>query len=345
QLASRISGHPEWNRHVMYRATKMHYVEILRWRYRQRALRSLRITDKGIEYIAKHAPDKLPLLLSRQIQNARCHEKPEKTYRVHTIATGMVMAENAGARIYPTEKPSLLKNGLGSGEPPNDNASYYYSIREIRDAIMEATEKAIAKTARIIGIIVRGRYCYCLYYTGFSRLYWRPATEHNLAAAIQSILIEKGFRCDTIRQIIIGSTLRVAETIAKQGMDRSSRYLTVSKYYDKCHFITNDSNGDALLRLIINPELATDFEKSIMIPAFLPPPYPTRSYDAVTPDGSRPVILNYQFELSSLILIDTTPDGFSQPPILLCLDYQVDIIQKIVGAMIEVRAIEKEMPR
>ena len=52
QLAVRIGGHPEWNRHVMYRAIELGYVVVNRCTYRGRILRSLRLTSKGIDYIA-----------------------------------------------------------------------------------------------------------------------------------------------------------------------------------------------------------------------------------------------------------------------------------------------------
>ena len=41
--------------------------------------------------------------------------------------------------------------------------------------------------------------------------------------------------------------------------------------------------------------------------------------------------------------LDNAPKGFSQSPILLCYDYQVPAMQKIIGPKVEVRAInEKE---
>ena len=42
-LARRIPGHTEWNRHVMYRAIEEKYVRMYRGKYRQRIIKSLRI--------------------------------------------------------------------------------------------------------------------------------------------------------------------------------------------------------------------------------------------------------------------------------------------------------------
>lgn len=132
--------------------------------------------------------------------------------------------------------------------------------------------------------------------------------------------------------------------IVRQGLNASSRYLTVQDSFSSCHFITNDSRGDALLRILADEDLAGTFERRVMMDAYLPPPVKTRSYDAVTLDGTRPVSLNYQFDLMALLRFDIAPEGFSQSPIILCLDYQVGAVQRIMGAQVEVRAISERLP-
>ena len=54
QLAIRVGGHPEWNRHVKYRAIEEGYVTVFRGKNRQRVIRSLRLTEKGIDYERMH---------------------------------------------------------------------------------------------------------------------------------------------------------------------------------------------------------------------------------------------------------------------------------------------------
>ena len=66
QLAVRIGGHPEWNRHVMYRAIDMGYVDIARGRSRQRIIRSMRLTPKGLDYISERDPKALAYVLAKE---------------------------------------------------------------------------------------------------------------------------------------------------------------------------------------------------------------------------------------------------------------------------------------
>ena len=59
----------------------------------------------------------------------------------------------------------------------------------------------------------------------------------------------------------------------------------------------------------------------------------------MTKDGRRPVTLNYQCDLLALLNMDLAPYGFKESPILICLDYQTDAIQSILGPMVEVRSV------
>ena len=138
--------------------------------------------------------------------------------------------------------------------------------------------------------------------------------------------------------------MHIPERIAKYGIDSRRRFMTVSSFFESCHYVSNDSAGDDLLRVMMDDELARDFEKRVMLPSFRPPQVPTRSYDAVTQDGRRPVTLNYRFDLSALLRMDRAPEGFRESPILLCMDYQVDAVQKILGGAVEVRAITERIP-
>lgn len=340
QLAKRLDGHPDWNRHVMYQAKKKGYVEIVRGRSRQRAIRSMKLTPLGLDYIGNADPEALAYILAKQDENIGTHTSLDKILRYHALAIGLIMARNAGAVFLPDKKPSLMSPHGGPVHtiPVDPDTAYFYSASEIRRSIQEYDPETPAKTSRIIGIIVRGRNCYALYHTGHTRMYWMRSTEENTSAALETMLHARGFRCEVFSQVIIGTNMNVAEKIAHHRINARSRYFTVSDYYTNCFFVLNNAAGDKLLSIIIDP-VKRHAENQRFLSGFVPPAIATREYDAVTPDGLRPVILNYQFDMLELLNISFAPHGFSESPILLCYDYQVEAIQRIVGPMIEVRAI------
>ena len=344
-LVNRIGGHWDWNRHVVYHALEKGYVTMYRGKYRQRILKSLRLTDAGLDYLGSRDEQSGRRVLAKLAENAQSHTGAEKISRAHSLAIGFVMSVNAGAVVFPEQKPSLMLNPHSPHPDPDSDTSYFFSPQEIRNAIRELNWKTCPKTTRLIGIIVRGANLYCLYNTGYSRMYWMKNEEENTVASIQSLLSVRGFQQEITSQVVIGNNIRVAKKIARLGVDGQSRYFVITDEFNNCYFLTNDVNGDALLRIIVDPA-ASYAEDRRFLTGYRIPENENARYDALTPDSLRPVTLGYQCDLKSLIKLDDAPHGFreGQTPVLLCYDYQADVLQSIVKPSIEVRPITGGTP-
>lgn len=338
QLALRVGGHPEWNRHVKYKAIKKGYVEVFRGTYMQRVIRSLRLTEAGLEYICSKDPGSAAYILAKDNAGISTNNRLRSILRLHALATGLVMAHNAGALVLPHQKPSLMFDSLTDPNriPVDPQAIYYYSANEIRTAIQEFEPDSVAKTSRIIGIMVHGSLCFCLYYSGRSRMYWQRTNEENTVAAIDALLSARGFHCSSYSQVIIASQQKLAITISKQKVNGLSRYFTVSTSYNNCYFVENSFRGDWLLKLLIQPRMQAQLNRKLL-ENYSSNDTNARGYAAVTKDGLRPVVLAYPFDLLELMNLSPVPEGFHYSPILLCFDYQADTIQSIVGPKFEVR--------
>lgn len=343
QLAERIGGHPDWNRHVKYEAIKKDYVTVYREESHQRVIRSLRLTDKGLDYIGSRDPKALAYLWGKANSTNAGHGGIDKTLRLHALATALVMAYNAGAVFLPDRKPSLLRSTTPDSIKLDPRKPYYYSSQELRQAIQvqgdEESLRTVPKTARLLGVIVQGEWCYLLYHTGNSRMFWLKGVEENTVAAIQSTLLSRGINVRIFSQVIIGNRMSVAEKLMKTDRTGKSKYFTLSTDYNNCFFVTNDSRGDKLLSVIVNPSEQLKVSRRALSP-FIPPPQGTRTYDALTRDRQHPVILGYTCDLLQLGTIQPYMDGFRYGPVILCYDYQADTIQSIVGPQVEIRIME-----
>ena len=339
-LAKRIEGHWDWNRHIMYRAIEDGYVSLLRKKVGKHVLRSLHITEKGISYIAERDPKALAMIYSRTDDGMRVYPSwTEKIRRYHAIATGLIMARAAGAVYPPDEKPSLMALGREVDTlHPDPDTVYYYSPFELRSALEEKEDRLTMKSSRLIGVIIRGHRCYFMYYTGWTRMFWLQHAEENYAGGIVRHLKIRGFPIRTISQIVIGNKMCIAEKLCHSPGTYGSRYFVVSDEFNSCFFVTNDHAGDELLRLIVDPDLALRFDRQALA-GFLQPRMNTRAYDAIDPEGNRPVILNYMCDLQRIMKIDLNPFGYNDSPVMLCLDYQAQTIQHITGPGVEVRVI------
>ena len=345
-LAKRLSGHEQYDRTVMYRAIRKGYVVLIRREGKRQVIRSLQLTEKGEDYIADRDPSALAMIYGRKGMAKQVYPSREsKILRLHAIATGLVMARAAGALIPPMDKPSLMFPSRGFTRRPVDNEQlYYYSPFELRAAFEESDDRAQSKTSRLIGVIVRGNRCFCMYFAGKQRIYWQRISEENNAIGIKGLLQARGFRIDMVSQIVIGSRMSVAEKLCRSPSINGDRYFVVSDFFDNCYFVTNDAAGDALLPMILRPTGFLDFNRHALA-GYQPPESYKRIIDAVEPLTGRPVFLGYGCDLQLLDSLRQQRYCFQKKPIVLCFDYQREAMESILQDTAEVRAIGGEEKR
>lgn len=342
KLAKRLSGHEQYDRCVMYRAIREGYVLLMRREGKRQVIRSLLLTEKGEDYIAARDTDALAMIWGRMGRAPKVFPSKEaKILRLHAIATGLVMARAAGAVIRSLEKPPILLSSRGYMDPQIDEEkAYYYAPFELQAAFEELDDRVESKTSRLIGIIVRKNRCFCMYFAGNKRIFWQRLSEENHAAGIKVLLQARGFRIDTIEQIVIGNRMSVAEKLCRSPRLKGDKYFVVSDFFDSCYFVTNDAAGDLLLPMIIRPLNYLDFKRQALA-SYLPPRTVARISDAEEAHTSRPVILNHSCDLLFLEHLRQQCYGFYKKPIVLCHDYQQDVMQSILGDSAEVRATDQ----
>ncbi len=321
-LAKRLSGHEQYDRCVMYRAIREGYVRLMRKEGKRQVIRSLLLTEKGEEYIAARNTDALAMIWGRMGMAPQVFPSREaKVLRLHAIATGLVMARAAGAVISSLEKPSLLLISRGLMNPPVDEEkAYYYAPFELQAAFEELDDRVESKTSRLIGIIVRKRRCFCMYFAGNKRIFWQRLSEENHAVGIRGLLQARGFRIDTIAQIVIGNRMSVAEKLCRSPRVKGDKYFVVSDFFENCFFVTNDAAGDRLLPRIIRPLSFLDYDRQALA-SYLPPRTVERISDAEEAHTGRPVIVNHCCVLLLLVQIWQQCYGFQAKPIVFCYDY------------------------
>lgn len=341
-LAVRIDGHPEWNRHVVYRAVELGYLSIYRKKHSRWIVRTLRLTDKGLDYIGTYDSKGLRYILATNHGGVVRRNQIEKTLRCCALATATVMAYSAGAEILPDRKPPLGKRT--SPSRTHLTCPVFYSAYELRQGFASLDTSTVPKTSRMLGVIVSGTSVYILYYTGRTRMYWMRNQEENVTAMLKTLLARAGIEVNQINQVLIGENFQLAIRIARYGVRNEGRYFTLSNEYNHSHFLSNNRAGDQLLSLLIHRDRQLTFERTIL-QDYEPCAVSNRIYDAQTPDLHRPVALGYTFDLLQLINLDPLRCASKHKPILLCLDYQTDAIQELVGPDVEVRGVDLEEVR
>ena len=123
-------------------------------------------------------------------------------------------------------------------------------------------------------------------------------------------------------------------------VDRPTKWMFYNYYKSgkrDIFFITNDQRGDELLGIIIDPQKQVQVNRQAL-DGMIPPPG-TKFYDALTPDRRRPIVLGYTCDLFAFSNLSAYLNGFEEPTIVLCYDYQLNTIQSIVETPTEVRVM------
>ena len=215
---------------------------------------------------------------------------------------------------------------------------YFYSTLEIRTAIQEYAPEIAAKGSRIVGVLVHGNDCFCIYDAGRSRMFWMRSTEENFAGTVQSLLNVRGFRIRVLRQVVLGDKMNLAAKLCRRSVYKGTKYFVLSNFFNNCYFVTNDREGERQFRSLWDVDTAQQYNQRALV-GCRPPDRMTREYDAIDVAEGRPVILNYMCDLLTLPGIDYAPVGFDDSPIIKCFDFQVPILQQLVGSLAEVRGI------
>ncbi len=346
KLAKRISGHEQYDRIVMYRALREGYAELLRREGKRQVIRSLRLTEKGFDYIAGRDPEALGIIYSRIGAAPPVYpSKESRILRLHAIAVGLVMARMAGAVISPLEKPPLLLSSRGLWYPQAEPEKvYYYAPFELRAAFEEVDDRVVSKTSRLIGVLVHRNCCYCLYFAGNTRMFWQQLSEENHATAVRLLLAARGFPVDTISQIVIGNRMEVSKRLCHSPGPRKYNYFVASEFFANCFFLSNDGEGDRLLSMMLQPAEYLPFTRQALV-GYRPPRSGMRVFDAEEADTGRPVILACCCDLLVMEQLRLGFYDFLDKPIVLCFEHQREVLQNLLDDAAEVRSVSEEAYR
>lgn len=340
QMAFRVGGYPDFTRRTTHKALEEGYLREWNGVKGKRAVNSLRITEKGLDYIARKNLQVFGMIAAqRDSRNPSTHLNVNGILRAHAQASVLVMAQNAGALVMVKDKPSLMpKDSMRQGQEVDTQKCYFYSIQEIRKALVVRDPKLQLKGSQLAGVIVRGHDCYFLYFAGSQRLFWMRPTEENFVGAVESLLNLRGFEVRVIRQVVIGNRITVAKKLYKRSEYRAKRYFVLSEFYNNCYFVTNSQEGDIQLRSIIHKDLAQEIAGKALSGCQIPARV-MRGYDAIELSSGRPVLLNFMFDMLPLETAYMAGASMGKTPVILCFDHQVNVMQSLVEPQVEVRGI------
>ena len=299
-----LPGYYDHNRRVVTGLIRNGLLRERRFKtYDRRIVRSLSLTNEGLEQIRDYDPDMAYLISQHPLYPASGQGNWERTRRLHRGAACLLMAERLGAVYMPgEEKDAALGKRL-----------VYYSAYEINKRFDMDN-----KSARVSGVLISpdNRY-YLLYYLGRHNMRWNPEVESAYRDRLEYSLIG----CDRryYRSILIADNWDIGESLVSHAENPRTRLIRCSSS-DCMNLVTFDDNGLKLLRLLV------DEDREFALMRWL-----NNTYDVPMPQTPT---ADYLFSISDVLGYYPTTQRCSRLAVKLegyFFDFQITVMQKING--------------
>lgn len=142
---------------------------------------------------------------------------------------------------------------------------------------------------------------------------------------------------DAVRGLILGNNMDLAYDILSGK--KSKQYFILDGNYEDFYYITNDSKGEKLLRLLCDKELTKLLEKILLTDLYESDSASTLENDAFDENGN-PVLFGYFCNLPRIQRFDTALRLQNKSGTLICFDFQCEAISRYCGEQVNFQTID-----
>lgn len=333
----RLSGGNSYKAAVV---TSLKQQKLLKTYYRD-GLRGYRLTAHSKRLLCEENPKRFDFALTGTVDTNKIKSEITRRLRLHRIAETTVTMKNAGVSIFRDEHPDIFF-------PIQDNELHirspaFYNSREIKELGTVFTK---IRGARSVGVLLTESEIFTVYNLGDSLMKWNYKSEMRTKALMKTVLCRERmphqYSPDSINGIIFANSMQLSYELLSNKDGK--QYFISDGNYDNFYFLTNDEKGEAVLKLICYPELLSQLNCILKYDLEEPQQGLTIENDAIDENGN-PVLFCYTFNLPKIIRFNSALQLYGKKGILICFDYQADILKSYCCDLIEFQTIDFEKCR
>lgn len=244
---------------------------------------------------------------------------------------------HAGIPFFPDEKPLLFSESGEAATFPVRSLPLFYSSREIKNLGASTTK---IKNSRCIGILMAPHCIYAVYNTGNTLLKWEYKTEVRLNAFLQHYLQRLPYHGPpTVYAIMTGIDMDMAFRLLTSTGGYKKTLFILDTSYEHFYFLPNNSYGEYLLRLLVQPQRMMQLNQLLLSDCF-----PQREDLPIEHDGidsqEKPILLAYDFDMQRINRFNTGLNVYGLSGTLICFDFQLPCLKKYLTADIHFSSID-----
>lgn len=338
-LVSRLPGGDAYKTKVIKRLKKN---GLLRTYYADR-LRGFRLTAAAKKLLLESWPDQFSSYLTGRTETNTLKSEPLRRLRLHRMAEVLVTMYNAGATVFPWQKPVVF----GPVPPPDDTwieQPTYYSSREVKEI---GPQRDKIRGSRATGVLLTEDDVLAVYNAGASEMKWEHNAEMRLEVLLKIDLCQHRLPHQYMdaeqSAIVFGTDIKQMPIMMGIGGDQRRKYFAVEENYSHFYFVTGDDHGEFVIRLICEPDKKSVLDGILMEGLAEPRPNWLVEHDAIEDGG--PALFGYTCDMPRIkrFIGGLGVHGFRGT--LYCFDFQEEAMRQICGPNVDIRGIDFEAVR
>lgn len=325
--ANQIRRLPGGDRYKEEKIKSLKSKRLIRTYYRDK-LRGYRLTAEAKDLLLTDNPARFAFYLTGNTETNMLKSEITRRLRLHRIAEAYVTMQNAGIAVFRGTKPGVF--GLEGGEQYiyAVESPAFYSSREIKEF---GSEFIKVRGARTVGTLIAESVAFVVYNMGNSLMKWSYKSEMRTKALMKTIfrqrLPHQYQPAESIQGLILGNDMELAYQLMTNTGDTKKNYFVLDGNYDNFHFITNDHQGEVILKLLCSRERVAELSKILSENLYAREPGWLIENDAVDENGD-PVLFAYSFDLPRIVRFNTALQLQNRQGIVICFDFQADVLRR-----------------
>ena len=292
-------------------------------------LHGYRLTRRAKTYLLSEKPRRFGYYLSGN--NGANHVRSEfkARLRLYCVAEVFVTMHNSGVAVYMDEKPSVFYPADGEVQKlPFIDEPSFFSSREVKDMGLDA---AGIRGGRAVGILLAADKLFITYNAVRNTLKVDYKPEMRMKALARTTLcgdrLGHQYTPECIRGLLFGQNMEFACKLLCEAVTKKRNYFLFDGGYDHFHYLTNDTRGEVLLRILCNPDLYETLTQFLSVGLLAGNPGSVFENDAFDTEGN-PILFAFDCDLLRINRFNRallTHDGCGT---LVCFDFQADALRR-----------------
>lgn len=288
--------------------------------YKSDELTGHRLAPKGKHYLERRYPDRFAVV--KRVRLDLLHRR-----RYMRSSEVLTMMYNLGIPIFADEKPKLYAPLAGSSQ---SSQSAYYTSYEVKD---RGEESIKINNARFNGLLRSPLGDYLVYNTGASVIKWEAMSEFRAAEMVGHLLGSE------IRQLIVGDAMETAWDLLISDGGKEHQYFRLDDTIPSIQFVTNDTEGDFLLRMNCLTDSMQRLKYSVLQKMNLRPCPNSLDCDGYADDKTA-VLFACDMDLKRIRNLKIGAEANFLKLVIICFDFQAELLSRYFGELASIRTID-----